>query len=154
MIPAIGALHAAGVPITVHEFAHRPGERDHGRVAAAALGVEAERVFKTLVVTADDRQVVGIVPVTGQLSLKQVAAAVGAKRAEMCAAEVAERITGYAVGGISPLGQRKRLPTVVDETVHLFDTVLVSGGRRGLDLELRTADPIAMLDAAVADIAA
>jgi Cys-tRNA(Pro)/Cys-tRNA(Cys) deacylase len=153
MTPAIRALEAAGVPFTVHEFAHEPGGRDYGREAAAALGVEPERVFKTLVVTADDRQVVGIVPVSGQLSLKAVAAAVGAKRAEMCPPDVAQRITGYVVGGISPFGQKKRLATVVDETIELFDTVFVSGGRRGLDIELRPGDLVALLDGTVAAVA-
>ena len=140
MTPATLALAAAGVEFRVHEFHHDPGERNYGQAAAAALGVEPDRVFKTLLadVTVDGRveQVVGIVPVSGQLSLRELAAAMGGKRAEMCAPELAERLTGYVVGGISPFGQKKRLRTAIDETCVLFDTIFVSGGKRGLDLEI------------------
>jgi Cys-tRNA(Pro)/Cys-tRNA(Cys) deacylase len=156
--PAIVALTAAGIPFTVHEFDHDSGERRYGIAAAEALGVEPDRVFKTLVVTAHGangpEHVVGIVPVSGQLSLRELAATVGAKRAEMCPTDVAERITGYVVGGISPLGQRKRLRTVIDETCELWDTVFVSGGRRGLDVEIAPAVLIGLLDATVAGIVA
>ena len=160
MTPAIVELERAGHSFTVHEFEHAPSERGFGLAAAEALGVEADRVFKTLladIVDAGGRtagQVVGIVPVTAQLSLKELAAAVGAKKAEMCDPAVAQRITGYVVGGISPFGQRKRLRTVIDETCELHDTIFVSGGKRGLDLELAPAALIAVLDATVADIAA
>lgn len=117
-------------------------------------------MFKTLLADVVDSggralgQVVAIVPVMTQLSLKELATAVGAKRAEMCAPAVAQRITGYVLGGISPFGQRKRLRTVIDETCELFDTVFVSGGRRGLDLEVAPSDLVAVLDATVAPIAA
>lgn len=154
--PAIVALAAAGVPFTVHEFHHEPGERNYGLVAAAALGVEPDRVFKTLVanLTTDKgvEQVVGIVPVSGQLSLRELAAALGGKRAEMCPTDVAERITGYVVGGISPFGQKRRLRTALDETCVLFDTIFVSGGKRGLDLEIAADDLVRVLDAVVAAI--
>lgn len=156
--PAIVMLQTAGVDFTVHEFHHEPGERNYGQVAAEALGVEADRVFKTLVANlTTDRgieQVVGIVPVSGQLSLRELAAAFDGKRAEMCPTEVAERITGYVVGGISPFGQKKRLRTAIDETCILFDTVFVSGGKRGLDLELSPDALIQVLDAVVAPIGA
>jgi Cys-tRNA(Pro)/Cys-tRNA(Cys) deacylase len=162
--PAIVELERAGVPFRVHEFDHDAlaldDGRGFGRLAAEALGVEPDRVFKTLLADVVDSggrvagQVVGIVPVTTHLSLKELAGAVGAKRAEMCAPAVAQRITGYVVGGISPFGQRKRLRTVVDETCELFDTIFVSGGRRGLDLEIAPADLVAVLDATVAAIAA
>jgi Cys-tRNA(Pro)/Cys-tRNA(Cys) deacylase len=155
--PAIAALEAATVQFTVHEFGHRPGERNYGVVAAEALGVDADRVFKTLVadLTTDrgTEQVVAIVPVSGQLSLRDLAVALAGKRAEMCPTDVAQRVTGYVVGGISPFGQRKRLRTAIDETCVLFDTIFVSGGKRGLDLELAPGDLVALLDATVAPIA-
>jgi Cys-tRNA(Pro)/Cys-tRNA(Cys) deacylase len=152
LTPAIRALDAAGVPFTVHEFEHRPGARDYGREAAAALGVEHDQVFKTLVVVADGSLAVAVVPVSCQLSLKAVAAALGAKRAELCDPAHAERTTGYVVGGISPFGQRKRLATVVDETSALYDTIFVSGGRRGLDIGIAPSDLITVLAATVAAI--
>jgi Cys-tRNA(Pro)/Cys-tRNA(Cys) deacylase len=154
MTPAIRALEEAGVWFAVHEFDGATNARDFGRAAADALGIDHDQVFKTLIVTADAGQVVAIVPVSGQLALKQVGAAIGAKRVEMCDPAVAQRITGYVVGGISPFGQKKRLTTVIDETCELFDTIFVSGGRRGLDVEVRPADLIALLAATVADIAA
>ena len=156
--PAILALQAAGVAYTVHEFEHGEGDRNYGMAAAGALGIDPDRVFKTLVANLTTErgveQVVGIVPVSGQLSLRELAAALGGKRAEMCPVDVAQRITGYVVGGISPFGQKKRLRTAIDETCVLFDTVLVSGGRRGLDLELSPDDLIGLLDAVVAPIGA
>ncbi|HAP77830.1 MAG TPA: Cys-tRNA(Pro) deacylase [Acidimicrobiaceae bacterium] len=149
-------LEAAGVPFSVQEFHHEPGERNYGLVAAEALGAEPERVFKTLVANLHGErgveQVVGIVPVSGQLSLRELAAALGGKRAEMCPTDVAQRITGYVVGGISPFGQKKRLRTAIDETCILFDTIYVSGGKRGLDIEIAPDDLVAVLDAVVAPI--
>ena len=160
--PAIVMLEAAGVGFTVTEFHHEPGERNYGQVAAEALGIEPERVFKTLVANLTiDRagrpvveQVVGIVPVSGQLSLRELATALGGKRAEMCPVDLAQRLTGYVVGGISPFGQRKRLRTAIDETCVLFDTIFVSGGKRGLDIEIAPDALITVLDAVVASIAA
>ena len=157
MTPAVVALTAAGVAFTVHEFEHEPGERGYGVVAAEALGVEPERVFKTLlaelIVEGRAEQVVGIVPVSCQLSLRELAAAMGAKRAEMCKPDLAERITGYVVGGISPFGQKKRLRTAIDETCILYDTIFVSGGKRGLDLEIAPDVLVQLLGAVVAPIA-
>ncbi len=154
--PAIVMLQTAGVDFAVHEFHHEPGDRNYGLVAAEALGVEADRVFKTLVANlATERgveQVVGIVPVSGQLSLRELAVALGGKRAEMCPTDIAERITGYVVGGISPFGQKKRLRTAIDETCILFDTIFVSGGKRGLDLEMSPDVLVSVLDAVVAPI--
>lgn len=126
---------------------------DFGREAADALGVEPDRVFKTLLADVDGRLVVGIVPVTGKLDLKALAAAVGGKKAVMADPAVAERRTGYVVGGISPIGQKTAHPTVLDETAELWDTVFVSGGRRGLDLELAPADLVRATGATLADIA-
>jgi Cys-tRNA(Pro)/Cys-tRNA(Cys) deacylase len=150
--PATVALHAAGVAHLVHLFDHVPGTRNYGLEAAEALGVEPERVFKTLLTVVDGGHAVGIVPVTEMLSLKAVAQAVGSKRAEMCDPTVAERLTGYVVGGISPFGQKRSLPTVIDETCVLFDTIFVSGGRRGMDLEVAPGDLVRVLDAVVAPI--
>jgi Cys-tRNA(Pro)/Cys-tRNA(Cys) deacylase len=115
--------------------------------------VEPDRVFKTLLADVDGRLVVGIVPVTGKLDLKALAAAVGGKKAVMADATLAERRTGYVVGGISPIGQKTAHPTVLDETAELWDSVFISGGRRGLDLELTPADLVQATAAIVADIA-
>jgi Cys-tRNA(Pro)/Cys-tRNA(Cys) deacylase len=152
-------LEAAGVGFHVHAFDHDGSPRGFGMAAADALGVEPDRVFKTLLADITDSggalsQVVGIVPVTAKLSLKDLAAAVGGKRAEMCDPRDAERITGYVVGGISPFGQKRSLRTVIDETCQLYDTVFVSGGKRGIDLELAPATLVAVLAATVAPIAA
>lgn len=129
-------------------------DRNYGKAAAAALGVEEERVFKTLLAEVDGKPAVGIVPVSGQLSLKGLAAALGGKKAEMMDPVVAQRLTGYVVGGISPFGQKRLLPTVIDETCVLFDTVLVSAGKRGMDLEVAPRDLVSVLEAIVAPISA
>ena len=154
MTPAVRELEAAGIAFTVHEYEHGESVRDFGVEAAEKLGLDPDQVFKTLLVTADGRQAVAIVPVSGKLSLKAVGKALGAKHVEMCDPAVAERITGYVRGGISPFGQKKRLPTVLDELATLFDVVYVSGGKRGLDLGVAPDDLIAVLEAKVADIAA
>ena len=121
--------------------------------AAEALGLPPEQVFKTLLCEIDGKPHVAIVPVTGQLQLKLAAAAIGGKRAEMMQVAAAERLTGYIAGGISPFGQKKVLPTIVDETAVLFDTIYVSGGRRGFDIGIAPTDLVSLLDAIVADIA-
>jgi Cys-tRNA(Pro)/Cys-tRNA(Cys) deacylase len=151
--PATVALRVAGVPFREHEYTHDPSAPSYGLEAAAALGVEPDRVFKTLLADVDGRIVVGVVPVTAQLDLKALAAAAGGKRAAMADPALAERRTGYVVGGISPIGQKTAAPTVLDETAELWDTVFVSGGRRGFDLELSPADLIAATSATVAAIA-
>ena len=152
--PALVALAAAGVPHTAHAYTHDPGsELGYGLEAAAALGVPPEQVFKTLMATIDGILTVAVVPVTGTLDLKALAQAVRGKRAAMADRADAERATGYVVGGISPLGQRAAHPTVVDESVWLFDTVFVSGGRRGLDVELAPEDLVRLTGATVAQIA-
>ena len=154
--PALVMLEAAGVAFTVTEFHHGPGEGNYGQVAAAALGIEPERVFKTLVANlatdAGVEQVVAIVPVSGQLSLRELAACLSGKRAEMCPVDLAQRLTGYVVGGISPFGQKKRLRTAIDETCVLFETIFVSGGKRGLDIEIAPDDLVTVLSAVVAPI--
>lgn len=152
--PALLVLAAAGVPHTAHTYEHDPASTvGYGLEAALALGIDAERVYKTLMTRVDGALTVAVVPVTGLLDLKALAEAVGGRRATMAEPAVAERATGYVVGGISPLGQRTAHPTVIDETVWLFDTVLVSGGRRGLDVELPPDDLVRLTAAVVADIA-
>ena len=138
--PATVALHAAGIAFVEHAYGHDPGTANFGLEAADALGVEPDRVFKTLLVEVDGHLVVGVVPVTGKLDLKALAAVLGGKKATMADPVLAERRTGYVVGGISPIGQKTEHPTVIDETAELWDTVFVSGGRRGFDIELSAAD--------------
>jgi Cys-tRNA(Pro)/Cys-tRNA(Cys) deacylase len=150
--PATVALTQAGVPFTVHAYEHDPSAPSYGLEAAKVLGVAPERVFKTLLADVDGRLTVAVVPVSGQLDLKALAAATGGKRAAMADPKDAERATGYVVGGISPLGGRKALPTVVDETAGTFPTVYVSAGRRGLDVELAAEDLIRLTGALVAAI--
>ncbi|HEY5662791.1 MAG TPA: Cys-tRNA(Pro) deacylase [Ilumatobacter sp.] len=154
MTPAIIELERSAVAFTVHEYERGDSLHDFGREAADKLGLDPDQVFKTLLVTADGAQAVAIVPVSSKLSLKAMGRALGAKRVDMCDPALAERITGYVRGGISPFGQKKRLATVLDEMATAFDTIYVSGGRRGLDLGVGTLDLIRVLDATVADIAA
>jgi len=151
--PATVALTAAGLPFALHPYEHDPAAASYGLEAAEALGVEPDRVFKTLLADTELGLVVGVVPVTGLLDLKALASAVGAKRATMADPAVAERRTGYVVGGISPIGQKTRHVTVVDETAQLFETVFVSGGKRGLDIELAPDDLLRATDGAYAAIA-
>ena len=151
--PAVVALRAAAVPFTEHRYEHDPATQSYGLEAATALGLPPEQVFKTLLCEIDGTPHVAIVPVTGQLDLKHAAAAVRGKKAEMMAVTAAERLTGYVAGGISPFGQKKRLPTIIDETAELFDVIYVSGGRRGFDIGVAPQDLIRLLAAVVADIA-
>lgn len=139
MTPAILTVRKAGLPFQTHEYRHDPAVSSYGLEAAKALQIEPTRVFKTLVLALEGdekKMAVGIIPVTQQLDVKALAKAVGAKKAEMADPKQAERITGYLVGGISPLGQKRRLPTVLDESALEFETIFVSAGRRGLELEL------------------
>jgi len=146
------ALERAKIPFTLHEYAHDSKAESYGREASQALGVSADRVFKTLVAEVDGKLVVGVVPVEGQLDLKALAAASGGKKAVMAQVAAAERATGYVAGGISPVGQRKRLPVVVDSSAMGFATVFCSAGRRGLEIELAPADLVRVTRAAVAEI--
>jgi Cys-tRNA(Pro)/Cys-tRNA(Cys) deacylase len=147
------ALARAKVPFTAHPYAHDPAAASYGLEAAEALGLDPARVFKTLFVAVDGRLVVGVVPVAGRLDLKAVAAAAGGKKATMADPAEAERATGYVVGGISPFGQKRAHPTVVDASALTHPTVFVSGGKRGLDLEVAPADLVALTRATVAPIA-
>jgi len=150
--PATVALERAGVAFTVHAYDHDPRSASYGLEAADALGLDPGAVFKTLLAEVDGELVVAVVPVSGQLDLKALASVLGGKRAAMADPAVAERTTGYVVGGISPIGQRRRLRTVVDESAAARPAVYVSGGRRGVDLGLDPADLVRVLDAQVARI--
>jgi len=151
--PATVALTAAGIPFAPHAYEHDAANTNFGLEAASALGLDPERVFKTLLADVDGALTVAIVPVTGKLDLKALAAAVGGKKAEMADPRLAERKTGYVVGGISPIGQKNRHATVLDETAELFDTVFVSGGRRGFDTELAPGDLLSATGGFTAPIA-
>lgn len=150
--PATLALTAAGIGFELHHYEHDPRAASYGLEAAQALGVEPARVFKTLLATLDGELVVGIVPVAGQLDLKALARALGGSRAAMAEVSAAERATGYVAGGISPVGQKKPHRTVLDESASAHDTVFVSAGRRGLDLEMAPADLVAITEAITAQI--
>ncbi|GAA1584462.1 MULTISPECIES: Cys-tRNA(Pro) deacylase [Streptomyces] len=151
--PAIAALTAAGAPFTVHAYEHDPAHPSYGQEAAEAMGVSPDRVFKTLVADVDGVLTVAVVPVSGSLDLKALAAAVGGKRAAMADPALAERTTGYVLGGISPLGQRRRLRTVVDASADAHPTVCVSAGRRGLEVELAPGTLAGLTQAVLAPIA-
>jgi len=150
--PATVALSAAGIGFTEHNYEHDPSNTNFGLEAATVLGVDPGQVFKTLLADVDGALVVAIVPVAGKLDLKALAVAVGGKKADMADPKLAERRTGYIVGGISPIGQKIAHPTVLDETAELYDTVFVSGGRRGFDLELAPGDLVRVTGATVAAI--
>jgi Cys-tRNA(Pro)/Cys-tRNA(Cys) deacylase len=150
--PATVALARAGIAFTVHTYEHDPAADSFGLEAATVLGLDPAQVFKTLLVSVDGRLVVAVVPVAGRLDLKAVAAAVGGKKAVMADPAAAERATGYVVGGISPVGQKRPHPTVVDDSALAFATVYVSGGRRGLDLGVSPADLVALTSATVAPV--
>lgn len=154
MTPAVTAAKKADITFRVHEYRHDPNAPSYGEEAAQKLGIDPARVFKTLLAKVDGRRlVVGIVPVAGSLDLKALAAATGGKKAVMAEIGEAERATGYLVGGISPLGQKKRLPLFLDASAAEFGTIYVSGGRRGLEIELAPADLVALANGRMAPIA-
>jgi Cys-tRNA(Pro)/Cys-tRNA(Cys) deacylase len=152
--PATALLAKQKVAHQVHEYQHDPKAASYGTEAAELLGLAAERVFKTLVAEVDGQLTIGVVPVSGQLDLKALAAAAGGKKARMAEVAAAERATGYVAGGISPLGHRKRLPVVIDASANDHETIFCSGGRRGLEIEVAPADLVALAHATVAPIAA
>ena len=151
--PALVLLQRSGVGHTVHAYEHDPAAESFGMEAAEALGLDPATVFKTLLAEVDGSPVVAIVPVTGQLDLKGLAAARGGKRARMMEVSAAERLTGYVAGGISPLGQRKALPTVIDASAASLAVMYVSGGQRGLDIGIAPQDLVQLTDATYAPIA-
>jgi Cys-tRNA(Pro)/Cys-tRNA(Cys) deacylase len=141
MTPAINAARKAKIAYQVHEYAHDPSNESYGMEAAEKLGLPENRIFKTLVVTVDNKElVVGVLPVSSMLSMKDLAKAVGAKKAAMAGPSDVERVTGYVLGGVSPLGQKKRLKTFIDTSAQAFPTIYVSAGRRGLQIELDPQD--------------
>ena len=150
--PATVALTQAKITFTVHAYDHDPSADSYGAEAAKVMGVEPQRVFKTLLADVDGTLTVAVVPVAARLDLKALAAAVGGKHAAMADPKLAERTTGYVLGGISPLGQRKKLPTVVDDSALGHETVFCSAGRRGLEVELSPADLVALTEATTASI--
>ena len=154
--PATEALSRAGVEFVLHAYDHDPDSTDYGNEAAEALGIDPLRIFKTLVVDLGSTRpelAVAVVPVAGMLSLKHAATALGAKKATMADKPLVARSTGYVLGGVSPLGQRTPLPTVIDETAQLWDTIYVSAGKRGLQVELAADDLARVTGATFADIA-
>lgn len=152
--PATALLDKQRVAHTLHSYEHDPRHESYGLEAAEALGLVPERVFKTLVAEVDGKLAVGVVPVTAQLDLKGLAAALKGKKAKMAVVADAERATGYVAGGISPLGQKKRLPVVVDASALEFETIFCSAGRRGLEVEITPADLVRLTGAVVARICA
>ncbi len=150
--PATVALTAAGIDFEVRAYEHDPRVASYGTEAATALGADPAQVFKTLLASLDGKLVVGIVPVSGQLDLKALARALGGSRAVMAEVAAAERATGYVAGGISPVGQKRSHPTVLDASALDHETILVSGGRRGFDIELAPRDLVAITSAVTAPI--
>ncbi|MGB3613307.1 MAG: Cys-tRNA(Pro) deacylase [Elainellaceae cyanobacterium] len=141
MTPAIERAKKASISFQIHEYEHDPAADSYGEEAAEKLGVASDRVLKTLVVSHGAKDLaVAVLPVSRQLNLKQFAKAIGAKKAAMADKAVAERATGYVLGGVSPIGQKKALTTVIDASAEQFDTIYISAGRRGLELELSPAD--------------
>lgn len=159
MTPAIEALKKANIQFTLHEYSHDPQAASYGEEAANCLDVEAQRVFKTLLVSGNSNDnskdlAVSIVPVTHQLDLKAVAKAIKVKKTSMADASAAQKATGYILGGISPLGQKKRLPFTVDSSAIDYETIFISGGKRGLEIEIAPEDLIALCNAKISDIKA
>lgn len=153
--PAIRAVAAAAIRHRVLEYDYDPSAEAIGLQAAEALGIDPARVFKTLVVALDGGELVSAaIPSDARLSLKALAAAAGARRAEMAPPARAERATGYVVGGISPFGQRRRLRAFIDESALRHEEILLNGGRRGLQIALAPADAITALDARTAALTA
>lgn len=147
------ALARAAIAFTSHVYDHDPRSESYGREAAHVLGLDSALVFKTLVATVDGQPTVAIVPVSGSLDLKALAQVCGGRKAELADAAVAQRLTGYVLGGISPIGQRRALPTVLDSTAQSLATIYVSGGRRGFDIGLAPDDLISATGASYAAIA-
>jgi Cys-tRNA(Pro)/Cys-tRNA(Cys) deacylase len=151
--PATALLTKSGIPFTLHPYEHDPRAQAYGEEAAQALGVDPARIFKTLIASVDGKPACAVVPVAERLHLKAFAVALGGKRAELTDSAAAARVTGYVVGGISPIGQKARLRVVLDASAQAFETVYVSAGKRGLQVQLSPADLVRAADALVAAIA-
>ena len=153
MTPAINLIKKAKIAHHVHEYAHDPAHASYGLEAAEKLGIQQSRVFKTLVVNLDQKKLaVAIIPVAEKLSMKLIAKAAGAKKATMALANDVERSTGYVLGGISPLGQKKPLPTYLDHSANAHTTIYVSAGRRGLEIELSATDLLSVCHGTMAEL--
>ena len=152
MTPACKVLKSSAIEFSIHEYEHDVHAKSFGLEAAQKLNLDVKEVFKTLLVTDSKNFYVAVLPVAHQLSLKKIAAAVGAKKLQMAEPKDAERLTGYLVGGISPIGQKKRLKTVIDQSAELLNKIYISGGKRGLDIGIKPQDLIRVLNAQFADV--
>jgi len=153
MTPAINAAKRAKIDFTIHEYEHDAKHESYGLEAAEKLGVDTNRVFKTLVVQFDEKLLaVGVIPVNSQLSMKQMAKALGVKKAKMAEPQEVEKSTGYVLGGVSPLGQKKKLKTVIDTSALEFQTMFVSAGRRGLEIEMKPNDLVSLTNGLFSDL--
>ncbi|MBU2098738.1 MAG: Cys-tRNA(Pro) deacylase [Gammaproteobacteria bacterium] len=154
MTPGINVAKKAGIHYKIHEYSHDPAHTSYGLEAAEKMAVSPERVFKTLVVALETKELVtAVVPVSAMLNMKQIAKAAGAKKAAMASAADVQRSSGYVLGGVSPLGQKKLLRTFIDNSATQFSSIFVSAGRRGLEIELSATDLVALTRATLADIA-
>jgi len=153
MTPGINVAKKAKITHKVHEYAHDSSSESYGLEAAEKLGIPESRVFKTLVVSLDSKELaVGVIPVSSMLSMKLIAKAAGAKKAKMAEPSEVERSTGYVLGGVSPLGQKKRLKTIIDSSAKHHSTIYISAGRRGLEIELSPDDLIKLVNGDLAEI--
>ena len=153
MTPAVKVLKASSIPYTVHSYDHDTMSRSYGLEAAEKLGIAPQRVFKTLVVMLETKRLcVGVISVEQQLNMKRIAKAAGGKKAGMADSQLAERTTGYVMGGISPIGQKRRLDAYIDRGAIAHETIFISGGKRGLDIELDPSELIGLINATITDL--
>ena len=153
MTPAINTARKAGIYYWIHEYSHDPTAESYGLEAAEKLQLDPARVFKTLVVKLDSKQLaVAIIPVQSQLNMKRIASAAGAKKAEMADKVDVQRSSGYVLGGVSPLGQKKALPTFLHDSAEEYETLFVSAGRRGLEIELSPGNLLSLTNGRTADL--